>query len=426
LFGIVAIEAMACGTPVVASAVGGLRHVVLPQKTGFLFEAGDSASLAWILMAMIINKDIHRLLSPQALRWSRLAFSQNTIITRMLQAYSENELAPHPMERPEIFFREEISQILLQHGVNPQAEVLVARHNVIVRNSDGHTVTKIFTNSSSSDFSNFVIKEPLTCCDAQVCLSRSQFNCGNKHAVQLINTTNLTASYPYLLKHSDLTNQAAFDFSKRFSSAVNPPSQQTISGFRRAWDRLWENRDMASLTEFDQQSALVNEVINGRANVFTRTDPRAEIIRYQIHISRPFWPLSPTNSRIFFNIFEDALAEAPNKVGQLEYCHGDFLPRHILTDRGSPVLCDLDESSYKVGPFDITHYLFRDCLNIECTSDHVRSAVNNLHALIEPSAGRKLAILWAMVQLTYISIRRARRGDSSSLDSLPSWLQVMR
>lgn len=45
-FGLVAIEAMACGTPVVASAVGGLRFTVLPEETGLLVPPQDAAALA--------------------------------------------------------------------------------------------------------------------------------------------------------------------------------------------------------------------------------------------------------------------------------------------------------------------------------------------------------------------------------------------
>ena len=45
-FGLVALEAAACGTPVVAAAVGGLRSLVAHAVTGFLVEGRDPADFA--------------------------------------------------------------------------------------------------------------------------------------------------------------------------------------------------------------------------------------------------------------------------------------------------------------------------------------------------------------------------------------------
>jgi D-inositol-3-phosphate glycosyltransferase len=45
-FGLVALEAQACGTPVVAAGVGGLRSIVRHGQTGFLVQPGASAAFA--------------------------------------------------------------------------------------------------------------------------------------------------------------------------------------------------------------------------------------------------------------------------------------------------------------------------------------------------------------------------------------------
>jgi glycosyltransferase involved in cell wall biosynthesis len=45
-FGLVAIEAMACGTPVVASDVGGLKFTVISEETGLLVPPQDISGLA--------------------------------------------------------------------------------------------------------------------------------------------------------------------------------------------------------------------------------------------------------------------------------------------------------------------------------------------------------------------------------------------
>ncbi len=59
-FGLVAIEAFACGTPVLASNLGAMAEIVRDRETGFHFPPGDAAALA---------ATVRRALSdPQALR----------------------------------------------------------------------------------------------------------------------------------------------------------------------------------------------------------------------------------------------------------------------------------------------------------------------------------------------------------------------
>ncbi len=52
-FGLVALEAQACGTPVVAAAVGGLRDIVVPGRTGHLVEGHDPRAYADAIAATV-------------------------------------------------------------------------------------------------------------------------------------------------------------------------------------------------------------------------------------------------------------------------------------------------------------------------------------------------------------------------------------
>jgi D-inositol-3-phosphate glycosyltransferase len=54
-FGLVAIEAMACGTPVVASDVGGLKFTVIPEETGLLVPAQDVDGFAGAIDRLLSN-----------------------------------------------------------------------------------------------------------------------------------------------------------------------------------------------------------------------------------------------------------------------------------------------------------------------------------------------------------------------------------
>jgi len=57
-FGMVAVEAMACGLPVVASRVGGLQEIVEEGKTGFLVEPMDYKALADRLETLCQNREL--------------------------------------------------------------------------------------------------------------------------------------------------------------------------------------------------------------------------------------------------------------------------------------------------------------------------------------------------------------------------------
>jgi D-inositol-3-phosphate glycosyltransferase len=69
-FGMVALEAMACGTPVVASQVGGLAYLVKDGVTGFHVPVGDPEALGDRIAALLSDPELRQRMGRQAAEFS--------------------------------------------------------------------------------------------------------------------------------------------------------------------------------------------------------------------------------------------------------------------------------------------------------------------------------------------------------------------
>ena len=93
-FGLAALEAMACGAPVVASNVGGLRGLVADGETGLLAPAGDAAALAAALSDLLGNPARARRMGAAGVERSR-GYSWARTASDLLRVYEE--LAGEPV-----------------------------------------------------------------------------------------------------------------------------------------------------------------------------------------------------------------------------------------------------------------------------------------------------------------------------------------
>jgi D-inositol-3-phosphate glycosyltransferase len=93
-FGMVALEAMACGTPVVASQVGGLAFLIQDGVTGFVVPDSNPTLLADRLEQIIRDPQLRQRLGQQAAGYAR-QYAWEKISQRMLQVYQE-ELTQSP------------------------------------------------------------------------------------------------------------------------------------------------------------------------------------------------------------------------------------------------------------------------------------------------------------------------------------------
>lgn len=86
-FGLVAIEAMACGTPVVASDVGGLKFTVIPEETGLLVPSRDPIAFAQAIDRVLSDELWARKLRRQASVRVQQNFSWSAVAARLSDLY---------------------------------------------------------------------------------------------------------------------------------------------------------------------------------------------------------------------------------------------------------------------------------------------------------------------------------------------------
>ena len=87
LLGLTALEAMASGTPVVASRIGGLAEVVVDGETGFLVEPGDLAALHDRLALLVSDRRLAARLGANARDLVVRRFTWRACAERCLAAY---------------------------------------------------------------------------------------------------------------------------------------------------------------------------------------------------------------------------------------------------------------------------------------------------------------------------------------------------
>jgi glycosyltransferase involved in cell wall biosynthesis len=101
-FGITPLEAMACGTPVIGSNVGGIKYTVEEGKTGFLVPPHDPKILAAKIENLIANEKLLTWMQHNALKRVNKYFTWKCVAASCHQLYEKIIAANHPVHHTKV------------------------------------------------------------------------------------------------------------------------------------------------------------------------------------------------------------------------------------------------------------------------------------------------------------------------------------
>ena len=88
-FGLAALEAMACGLPVISSSVGGLPELVKHNETGFIAEIGDVDRMAKYALELLNNDKKYKLFSENSRQRAVNKFDKSKVVPLYEEYYEQ-------------------------------------------------------------------------------------------------------------------------------------------------------------------------------------------------------------------------------------------------------------------------------------------------------------------------------------------------
>lgn len=86
-FGLVLLEAMACGVPCIGTTIGGIPEVIEDGKSGFLCSLGDVEEAARRTLMLLTDRRLHQEMARQAVQTVKQKFRSSDIVGQYEQLY---------------------------------------------------------------------------------------------------------------------------------------------------------------------------------------------------------------------------------------------------------------------------------------------------------------------------------------------------
>lgn len=428
-FGMVAVEAMMCGTPVVATRTGGLQDIIAHDVNGYLVDRLNAPGLAAALAQFVRNDRLGRWMGNNAALWSRDRFSLDAVAERYLGLYGEL-LAPSNSDPSLPGATLSINDNLIE-ARRPLVERLLGGRIESWKDVSSSPTPSFLISSQKGEFFLKIHQErppSLTCLvpsplemDAPpIAPERVKMAClltavpVAPRVVAADEEAGLLVQEKLLEDHESdpaVAEELMMAASRQFQTLFVVKDDQATA-YLSALDNMSVASDMQeAVQQFDRAAAQLSaQCLKGVRLRLRKCHPQVELFRLEETLKRDAWSFPP----------EFAL-RAKGLVRFLAHCralsrvlprlqHGSMKREHLMRRLdGSPAVCDLDHAGFYAGPHDLAHW-FHD-QHAHQSSPSPYAMLCRLAELAKSDEDLFLGALWMAIFPLFNAQWRFARGD---------------
>ena len=439
-FGIVAVEAMMSGCPVVAANTGGLADVIANGQTGTLFEPDDALTLAATLCTYLRNQQQRDVYGAEARRRAEALFPRQKVLNRVAQLYASRSstrdiaLGSSSFQRPELLTSERLSRLkaILGSGDIAVSQQTKGRHPVFfVEVGTSRFIAKFFTPRFSLQASLFPYPTTLSSeRGGQISYKRELYNRENPIAptIRFHEETNeplIVTEWLRPLKEpvSEKVDEAIARTLLVVRNHKPLPASTELTNYLDALACFAENPNGSNLELFDLASARLNSPMTGGRLTLCRTHPQVELLRFRRLVSRNTWPL-PLEFRTRVNQAIGLLVEKQEIILDTpRLAHGDPKPEHLLIDADGKIsIADFEHSRYAVGPCDLA--LWFSFTGVRGRLDtNAADVCDRVCQQCSTWQERYLCICWIVSEVIFFALHRLASGERQEVHVTQNFLR---
>jgi hypothetical protein len=427
-FGMVAVEAMMCGAPVVASRIGGLQDLIVHDLTGYLVDRLNPLALASALAQFVRNPSLGRWMGRNALLWSTNRFELEAVTRRYVNLYDAltrgMEPAPNEPNGPTLLRQRmleadrPIVEQLIGSGLTGWWDVSSSpTPSFVAETEDGKYFVKLHQKRPRS----------LTCMMRSECSAHSSFIPAER--IKLARFLSAAPVTPRIVAADEdsgvliqellldvqlATEQEAetrmLEASEQIQSLVTVQGAEAERFLRALECAATATEDERAVNLVDEAAAELSSAILKVKPCIPQCHPQIELVRIASYLQKNPWVVGPEFGARARSLIRFLISERPLVRSLPRLQHGSLKREHLMRrSDGTNAVCDLDNAGLYVGPHDIAHWFHEQHASEEISAP--LRTLSRIHRLAQTDDDRFLGAVWLAIFPIYKAIWCFARGN---------------